>query len=71
MQSLYSVDCDLLRINAARDVQRALAGCGLSTSEMICVDVSFLGKSKYDDAAYTDHLNGESGVIVCSENYKN
>jgi hypothetical protein len=70
MQSLYSVDSDLLRMNATRDIQRALAGCGVSTSELVYVDVRSPGKSAYDDAAYTNHLDGKSGVIVCSENYK-
>jgi hypothetical protein len=55
MQSLYSVDSDILRLNATRNIQRALAGCGLSTSELMYVDVRSPGKSVYDDAAYTNH----------------
>jgi hypothetical protein len=70
MRSLYSVDSDLLRINAAKSIQRALAGCGLSTSELVYVDVRSPGKCVHDDAAYTNYIDGKSGVIICSENYK-
>lgn len=68
---MWSADSDLLRINATRDIQRALAGCGLSTSELMYIDVRSPGKFKYDNAAYTNHLDGKSSVIICSKNYKN
>jgi hypothetical protein len=70
MQSLYDVKMNPLRINTEMIIRRALARCGLSTSEMIYVDVRNIGKGGYDDAAYANHFDGRSGVVVCSENYK-
>lgn len=70
MQSLYSVDSDLLRVNATKRIQKALAGCGLSTSKLTYVEVKSSGRSNFEDAAYTNYLDAKSGVIVCSENYK-
>ncbi|PSS25248.1 hypothetical protein M430DRAFT_15974 [Amorphotheca resinae ATCC 22711] len=70
MQSLYDVEMNPLRINTKKIIQRTLAGCGLSTSEMMYIDVRNIGKGEYDDAAYANHFDGRSGVVVCSENYK-
>ncbi|TAQ86128.1 hypothetical protein B7494_g5549 [Chlorociboria aeruginascens] len=70
MQSLYNVEMNPLRINTKRNIQTALAQCGLSTSEMIYIDIRNIGKGEYDDAAYANHFDGKSGVVVCSENYK-
>lgn len=61
LQSLYSVDNDLLRIGAARNMQGMLTGCGMSTSELVYVDVRSLGKSDHGDAAYSNHVDGKSG----------
>ena len=70
LQSLYSVDNDLLRINAARNIQGMLTGFGMSTSELVYVDVRSPGKSDHGDAASTNHVDGKSGLIICSEKFK-
>lgn len=70
MQSRYTVNSDLLRTNVTKKIQKALAGCGISTSELVYVEVKSPGRSDRGDAAYTNQFDGRSGLIVCSENFK-
>jgi hypothetical protein len=69
IHSLYNVESDPLRRNAERNIQRALAGCGLGTSEMVFVDVSSRGNE--NKVAYANNFDARSGVIVCNENFRN
>ncbi|KAF2187980.1 hypothetical protein K469DRAFT_475647, partial [Zopfia rhizophila CBS 207.26] len=56
--------------NPTKNIQQALAGCGSSAGELVHIDVRSPSISMFDDAAYTNHLNGKSDIIVCSKNYK-
>lgn len=71
MDLLYSVDSKTLT-NAPNPIATALIACGgLSTSNLVYVDVRSPHKSVHDDAAYCNHMDSTSGVMICNENFKN
>jgi hypothetical protein len=67
MQSLYKIESNPLRANVSEKIQTALAACGLSTSNMVYIDVT---SSAEGEVAYSNHIDGKSGILVCSENIK-
>jgi hypothetical protein len=69
MQSFYDVDSCPLRVNTSNGIQKALASCGLSTSNLVYVDVTSLHPTA-KDVAYSNYLDAGNGVLVCSENIK-
>jgi hypothetical protein len=70
MDALYHVDSRPLRPNAEQAIQVTLEACGISTSNLVYVEVKYFIAKKHESAAYCNHLDGGNGVLVCSENIK-
>ncbi|KAL8856142.1 MAG: hypothetical protein Q9178_007267 [Gyalolechia marmorata] len=69
VKSLYEVELNPLRAATAQNVNTTLAGCGISTSNMVYVEVRPSGQP-HVDAVYSNWMDGRNGVLVCNENFK-
>ncbi|KAL8720684.1 MAG: hypothetical protein Q9181_007865 [Wetmoreana brouardii] len=69
IEELYEIEKNPLRAGTQKTVQRALAACGVSTSDLVYVDIRPRGLTD-GDAAYANWADGRNGVLICSENYK-
>lgn len=70
-EEFYSIDEDVVRLNAEEYVQRALASTGISVSNLQFVEVySKKKKSREADPAYMNYFDGRNGVIAAAANFK-
>lgn len=70
MTTMYKVEAKPLRTNVEDSIRDALVGTNLSIGRLRYVEVSSQHRAKNVDVAYTNYIDGDNGIIVCSENYK-
>ena len=67
----YSLNLDLIKSNVSNTVHDALAGAGISASNLRYVQV-YSGKGRLGDKepAYINYLDGHNGVVLTAEMFK-
>ena len=67
----YLLDSDLVRSNVQDTVHRALAGAGISASNLRYVEVSSRkGRRRDKETAYINYIDGHNGVVLTTEMFK-
>ena len=67
----YLIDSDLLRSNVEDSVQSALAGAGISVSNLRYVEVTSKGGRRKDkETAYNNYIDGRNGVVLTADMFK-
>ena len=70
-QEEYLIDSDLVRSNVKNSVHSALAGAGISASNLRYVEASSKkGRRKDKEIAYINYMDGHNGVVLTIEMFK-
>ena len=70
-EEFYSVNEDVVRLNAEENVRGTLASTGISVSNLQFVEVySKKKKSREANPAYMNYFDGRNGVIAAAANFK-
>lgn len=71
LEEFYSIDEDVVRMNAGENVQRTLASAGISVSDLQFVEVySKTKKGRDAEPAHINYFDGRNGVIAAAANSK-
>lgn len=68
--AFYDVEFDFPRSNTSDQIRKILTACGLRSINLINVELKSSNVSEHANPAYTNYLNQRSGILVCSENFK-
>ena len=67
----YFIDSALMRSNTQNSVHFALAGAGISASNLRYLEVSSRkGRAKEKETAYINYMDGHNGVVLTTEMFK-